>query len=278
MTPDNAPVPLSPFHRIEINESLRYLLKEPRDKDFSLRSIARKEGPDGRELVQMQLVVAGRETRAAHPMAERYPIHFVKSYHPWSFHGDPKVEYENHLAAAKILGSPEPIGYDANTIRSAFLPGKPLSRLSPFTDVEPQERCLSIAQQTDSAALIGLWKLAEEAYAQLQRLHEQNFFHRDLELHNLIVCTAPVRVFIIDFESAERDFRGSCEEREELRFKDLAELLRLAIYLQSGLGGQEGPLAEASREALPRLFRAGSLSTFASRLDAANRRAIGEEG
>jgi len=275
MNSDNAFVPLSPFHSIEVAEGFRYLLGSPREKDFSLRSIARKEGPDGRELVQMQLVVAGRQTRAAHPLAERYPIHFVKSYHPWSFHGDPKVEFENHQAAAQILGIPEPIGYDANTFRTSFLPGKPLSRLSPFTDVEPQESCLGIAQQTDPAVLIGLWKLAQEAFGQVQQLHEANFFHRDLELHNLIVCTAPIRVFLIDFESAQRDFQGTDEEREGLRNRDLAEILRLAIYLQSGLGHQEGPLAEASLAALPRLFRATSLSTFASRLDAADRRAVG---
>lgn len=277
MTSENASIPLSAFHRIEVAESLRYLLEEPREKDFSLRSIARKEGPDGRELVQMQLVVAGRETRVAYPLAARYPIHFVKAYHPWSFHGDPKVEFENHRAAAAILGAPEPIGYDANSIRSSFLPGKPLSRLSPFTDVEPQERCLGIARQADSASLIGLWKLAEEAYRQVRALHAKKFFHRDLELHNLIVCTAPVRLFLIDFESAEREFRGTAAEREELRAKDLAELFRLAIYLQSGLGRQEGELAEASLAALPQLFRAASLSTFASRLEAADRRAVGEE-
>ena len=275
MSPDNAPIPLSPFHSIEVAESLRSLLAQPRESDFSLRSIARKEGPDGRELVQMQLVIAGRKTRAAHPLAERYPIHFLKAYHPWSFHGDPKVEFENHHSAAAILGAPEPIGCDANTIRSAFLPGKPLSRLSPFTNVEPQESCLGIAQQADPAALIGLWKLAEEAHAQVQKLHEQNFFHRDLELHNLIVCTAPVRVFLIDFESADRDFHGTDAERQELCFNDDQELLRLAIYLQSGLGHQEGPLADASLAALPQLFRASSLSTFASRLDAADRRAVG---
>jgi predicted Ser/Thr protein kinase len=275
MNSDNAPIPLSPFHSIEVAESLRYLLERPRDQDFSLRTIARKEGPDGRELVQMQLVVAGHKTLDAHPLARRYPIHFLKSYHPWSFHGDPKVEFENHAAAAVILGAPEPIGYDANSIRTSFLPGKPLSRLSPFTNVEPQESCLGIAQQADPAALIGLWKLAEEAYAQVQKLHAKNFFHRDLELHNLIVCTAPVRVFLIDFESAARDFQGTDAEREELSLKDNAELLRLAIYLQSGLGHQEGPLAEASLAALPKLFRASSLSTFASRLNDAHRRAVG---
>ena len=275
MTSENALVPLSPFHSIEVAEGLRYLLTRPRDQDFSLRSIARKEGPDGRDLVQMQLVIAGHKTLDAHPLARRYPIHFVKSYNPWSFHGDPKVEFENAHAAAEILGAPEPIGCDANTLRSCFLPGRPLSRLSPFTNVEPQESCLGIAQQADPAALIGLWKLAEEAYAQVQKLHANNFFHRDLELHNVVVCTAPVRVFLIDFESAARNFHGTDAEQQELCFKDDAELLRLAIYLQSGLGQQEGPLAEASLAALPQLFRAGSLSTFASRLDAANRRAVG---
>jgi predicted Ser/Thr protein kinase len=267
-------VPLSRFHSIEVAEGIRTLLDEPREKDFSLRSIARKEGPDGRELVQMQLVVAGRETREAHPLAKLYPIHFAKNYHPWSFHGDPKIEFENHLAAAQILDIPEPIGYDANSIRSSFLPGKPLSRLSPFTNVEPQEHCLVIAQQTDPAALIGLWRLAQEAYGQVCKLHASGFFHRDMELHNLIVCTAPIRVFLIDFESAQRDFQGTAAEREELVFTDLAEILRLAIYLQSGLGRQEGELAEASHAALPKLFRAASLSTFASRLDAADRRAV----
>lgn len=276
MTPENAPVPLSPFHQIDVNESLRYLLKEPREKDFSLRTIAHKMGPDGRELVHMDLVIAGKAARAAFPLAQRYPIHFVKTYQPWAFHGDPKVEYENHLAAAAILNAPEPIGYDSNSIRSPFLPGKPLSRLSPFTDVEPQERCLGIAAETEPALLIGLWKLAEEAFTQLEALHARNFFHRDMELHNLIVCTAPVRVFIIDFESAERNFSGPCDEREKLRAIDLAELLRLAIYIQSGLGRQEGPLAEAAHAALPTLFRTGLLDTFASRLDAANRRAAGE--
>lgn len=268
-------LPLSPFHSIEVAESLRYLLEKPRDNDFSIRSIARKEGPDGRELVKMELVIAGHKTLDAHPLAVRYPIHFVKSYHPWSFHGDPQVEFENHRVAAEILNAPGPIGYDANTLRTSFLPGKPLSRLSPFTDVEPQESCLGIAQQTDPATLIGLWKLAEEAFVQIQKLHQHQFFHRDLELHNLIVCTAPIRVFLIDFESAERDFKGTAAEREELVFKDTAELMRLAIYLQSGLGRQESPLAEASLAALPKLFRASSLSTFASRLDAADRRAVG---
>jgi hypothetical protein len=219
------------------------------------------------------LVIAGKKTRGAFPLARNYPVHFLKSYYPWSFHGDPRIEFENSQTAAEILGSPEPIGYDANSFRAAFIPGKPLSRISPFTDVEPAERCLGIALQADPAALIGLWKLAEQVFAHLEKLHACRFFHRDLELHNVIVCTAPLQVFLIDFESAERAFDGSEEDFEERRFRDLAELLRLAVFVQSGLGRQEGPLARASLDALPKLFR--SSETFASRLDAADRRAVG---
>lgn len=271
--PDSTRIPLSALHSIEIAEPLRHLLVKPQERDFPLISIARKLGPDGRELVHMELVIAGRQTRETFPLAQRYPVHFLKSYHPWSFHGDPAVEFENTRIAAQILGSPEPIGFDSNSFRTAFIPGKALSKLSPFTDVEPAERCLGIAQQTAPATLVGLWKLAEEAFTQVELLHAHNFFHRDLELHNIIVCTAPLRIFLIDYESSERAFVGPEEYRDELGFKDLAELLRLAIFLQSGLGHQTGPLAVASLEALPRLFR--STSTFASRLEAADRRAVG---
>ncbi|HWL52817.1 MAG TPA: lipopolysaccharide kinase InaA family protein [Chthoniobacteraceae bacterium] len=271
--PGTVRIPLSPFHFIEVPEELQPLLDQPQDKDFEIHSIDRKIGPDGRDLVHSKLVIAGSQTRESFPEADRFPIHFLKSYYPWSFHRDPKIEFENTLRAAEILGSPGPIGSDANSFRASFLPGKPLSRLSPFTDVEPAERCLSIAREADIGVLIGLWKLAEEVHAKIARLHEACFFHGDLELHNIIVCTAPVQVFLIDFENSEPDFDGDEAARGERAFTDFSELYRLAIYLQSGLGRQEGALARASLDALPRLFR--SSATFASRLDAADRHASG---
>lgn len=270
---EKARIPLSPMHSIEIAEELRHLLDRPQENDFPVHSIAQKTGPDGRDLVSSYLVIAGWKTRREYPASEKYPIHFLKSYYPWSFHGDPRIEYENTVAASKILGTPAPIGYDKNSLRTAFIPGRPLSRLSPFTDVEPDESCLGIARQADTATLIGLWRLAEEVYTQVQKLHEHRFFHRDLELHNIIVCTAPVQALLIDFEGAEVEFQGTDEEFAERRFRDLYELLRLAVFLQSGLGRQEGKLAKESLEAIPRLFRASS--TFAARLDAADRRASG---
>jgi hypothetical protein len=269
-------VPLSQLHSIELAGGLSHLLAKPPEKDFPLYSIARKTSPDGRELVHSELVIAGKRTRTTYPLAERYPVHFLKSYHPWSFHGDPGVEFENSRAAAQILGTPEPIGFDSNSFRTTFMPGKPLSKLSPFTNIEPPHRCLGIAQQTDPAALIGLWRLAEEVFEQIEKLHSQRFCHGDLELHNVVVCTGPIQTFLMDFESSDRAFSGPETIWERRRSRDLFELLRLAIYLQCGLGRQQGRLACKSLEDLPKLF--DYASTFSARLDAADRTAVAGSG
>ncbi len=265
-------VPLSPLHTIELAEGLSHLLTKPPEKDFPLYSIARKTSPDGRELVHSELVIAGKRTRATYPLAEQYPVHFLKSYHPWSFHGDPGIEFENNRAAAQILGTPEPIGFDSNSFRATFIPGKPLSKLSPFTNIEPPHRCLGIAQETPPAALIGLWWLVAEVFEQIEKLHARRFYHGDMELHNVVVCTGPIQTFLVDFESSEREFRGPETTWEQQRGRDLFELLRLAIYLQCGLGSQQGTLARKSQEDLPKLF--DHASTFSARLDAADRNAV----
>lgn len=262
-------LPLSPLHSVEIAEAYAHLVEQPSEKDFPLHTIARKTAANGRPLVHSELVIAGRQTRETYPLAARYPVHFLKSYHPWSLHGDPAVEFENTRAAAEILGSPPPIGCDANTFRSTFIPGRPLSKLSPFTGVEPPDRCIPLAREADSAALIGLWRIAEEVFSQLETLHARRFAHGDAELHNIIVCLAPVRAFLIDFESSERDFSGSEKQWTEQRRRDRCELLRLAVFLQCGLGRQAGALAETALQALPYIFR--HPSALLASLDAADR-------
>jgi len=265
-------VSLSPLHTIELAEGLSHLLVKPPEKDFPLYSISRKTAPDGRELVHSELVIAGKRTRAANPLADRYPVHFLKSYHPWSFHGNPRIEFENNQAAAQILGTPEPIGFDNNSFRAPFIPGKPLSKLSPFTNIEPPHRCLGIAQETEPAALIGLWRLLEEVFEQIEKLHSERFCHGDLELHNIVVCSAPIQTFLVDFEGSERAFSGPDKTWGQRRSSDLFEVLRLAVYLQCGLGRQQGALAWKSLEDLPKLFE--DASTFSARLEAADRKAV----
>ncbi len=257
--------PVSSLHSIRLGEAHASLLTRPQTNDFSLHLIDRKVDPSGRQQVQSELVIAGSKTREKYPIADEYPIHFLKSYFPWTLHQDPKIEYENNLAASNILHSPPPIGYDHRTIRLSFIPGKSLTRFSPFTNIEPPERCLSIARETPQASLIGLWLLAEQTYELVKKLHQHRFFHGDLELHNIVICLSPVAPFLIDFESSQIEFQGTEAEWAEAQFKDLRELLRLAIYLQASLGRQKSALAQASLEKLPRLFK--SASTFAARLD-----------
>ena len=71
-------VPVSPLHSIELAEGLRHLLERPKEKDFPLYTIARKTAADGRELVHSELVIAGKKTRSAFPLADAYPVHFLK--------------------------------------------------------------------------------------------------------------------------------------------------------------------------------------------------------
>ncbi len=124
--------------------------------------------------------------------------------------------------------------------------------------------------------LIGLWRLVEDVFEQIEKLHSQRFWHGDLELHNVVVCTGPIQTFLMDFGSSDRAFSGPETIWERRRSRDLFELLRLAIYLQCGLGRQQGRLARKSLEDLPKLF--DYASTFLARLDAADRCAVTGSG
>ena len=73
--------------------------------------------------------------------------------------------------------------------------------------------------------------------------HSERFCPGDLELHNVVVCTGPIQTFLMDFESSERAFSGPETIWEQRRSRDLFELLRPAIFLQCGLGSQQGWLA-----------------------------------
>ena len=97
----------------------------------------------------------------------------------------------------------------------------------------------------------------------------------DMELHNIVVSTRPIQTFLVDFESSERAFSGSDKSWEQRRSGDLFELARLAVYLQCGIGTQQGSLARKSLEDLSKLF--DDVSTSAARLDAADRKAVSRQ-
>lgn len=245
-------VKLSDLHSIELADAYQHLLEKPQLKDYTLHKIYLKE-VNGAPLKQAELVIAGLQTREAIPLAAEYPVHFKKTYFPKSFFTDPKVEFEATTKAAQILDMPGPIGHEPFVFRNSFIPGKAWNRHSPF-GISPEDRNFQIARTLPEAQLIGLWYLLEQIYGQVKKLHATRFLHGDLETHNIIVCNSPLRAFIIDYEVSVADFKGSEEDWEKLCLKDLREILREAVFIQSVLGRQESELSVESFNLLPQLF------------------------
>jgi hypothetical protein len=197
-------------------------------------------------LMTAELVIAGEDTRRLHPLAVAYPLHFKKTYFPGQLHDDPQVEFDRHALASQIVAAlPPPIGFTATVFRSCLLPGKAYARLSPF-GVEPFERNVPIAEELPLATAAGLWLLAEQALAQLLALQRGGLAHGDAELHNCIVCPAPLELLFIDFGSAVERASVDAAAWEARCALDLRPILREAVLLQCALGRQVGSLAELS--------------------------------
>jgi hypothetical protein len=250
---DDRLLPVSPRHSVRLARELMGLVGRPPQSDYVVSTIARREA-NGLPLMSAEIVIAGRDTREKYPLAAKYPLHFRKTYSPARMHGDPAAEFENQTLASEIIRVQPPIGYGHQEFRSCLVPGRPYSRLSPFGG-EHAEGNVRVAQKLDLAAAAGLWRLAEEALAHLSALHRGGLAHGDAELHNFVVCPAPLELVLIDFEGAVKQstlddlaWGKRCEA-------DLVPLLREAAYLECALGRQEGPLASLVWERLDSLFR-----------------------
>jgi serine/threonine protein kinase len=246
-------VALSPHHHADLIPELAYLVNSPPAHDLVIRTLARKLS-NGTPLIQGDLVLAGRDTLDAYPLAKTYPVHFRKSYYPTAFHPPATIEFERHQKISQIIDVPPPIGATRNSFRSCFIPGVPLSRISPF-GLEPLEQNLAISAKIDPGHLIGLWFLLERVEREVTVLHQKGMAHGDLFLHNVIVSRSPIATCLIDFEQAiecsESTSLGEWNMREQ---RDQEELFRHALWVQAGLGPQPGPLGEKSRAAADRVL------------------------
>ena len=246
-------VRVTPVHEIELQEALAPLIAHPPEHDFVMRRLSEKLA-NGEPLIQGELVIAGKDTLDRYPLAREYPVHFRKTYYPTCFHQDPVQELHRHQRAAEILPIPPPIGCTRTSFRSCFLPGHPLDKLAPF-GLEPPDANLRVAEEMPIAARIGLWRLFEVLHGQITALHRAGLVHGDLFLHNVIVSTAPIGVYPIDFELAvERAETATDEAWRELCEQDLLELRRAAAYLLCVLGPQPGELAAEIGTRLEDLF------------------------
>ena len=250
---ETRPVAVSPRYTVLLALELSPLIDKAPRQDFVVRTRARREA-NGLPLMTAELVIAGEETRRTHAAAQTYPLHFRKTYFPGRLHGDPRVEFERQLVASRLCGTPPPIGYGPNVFRSCLVPGQSYARLTPFGG-EPPENNITKAQKLPLASAAGLWRLAEETLAQLLLLQDGGLAHGDSELHNCIVCPAPLEPILVDFEAAvPRDSIGEAQWDARCRL-DLQPLLREAVYLQCGLGRQPTRLGDLAWSRMGELFK-----------------------
>lgn len=253
MDDDYQLIQVSPRHWVRVGDEYAVWIKKAPRQDFVVRTIMKREA-NGMPLVSADIVIAGEETRQSYPLAALYPLHFRKTYYPGRLHGDPRQERDRQNEAAEILDIPPAIGATHQTFRSCFLPGMPYSRLSPF-GAEPEEANLPLAQKLPLASAAGLWRLLHDAHDALVKLHGRGISHGDLELHNLIVCSAPLECILIDFEATARKDELEADEFEKRCRTDFLPMLKEAVLLQCALGPQPGPLAELSRKRIGEVFK-----------------------
>ncbi|HEY2407172.1 MAG TPA: hypothetical protein VGI10_14270 [Polyangiaceae bacterium] len=250
---DERLVAVSPRHSVLLSqEYLSFVDRAPR-RDYVVRTLAKRQ-IGNMTLMSGDLVIASEDTRAEFPLAARYPLHFRKAYFPGQMHDDPSVEFELHTAASTLISVPPPIGHTPNTFRSCLLPGRPYEKLSPF-GLEPEEANIAEAEKLSLAAAAGLFRLVEEAFGHVLALHSGGLAHGDLELHNLIVCSTPLEILPIDFETAVRREGVTEETWNERCAADRRLLLREALFLQCTLGRQENAIAEYCEAELDTLVK-----------------------
>jgi hypothetical protein len=246
-------IDVSPRHSVRLAGEYLQLIDRPPQWDFTVHTIE-KRVVNGTPLMSAEIVIAGTNTREQFPLAAKYPLHFRKTYFAARLNADPAVEYQNTLDASQLIDMPPPIGHSSATFRSCLIPGSPYQRLSPFSS-EADDGNLRQAADLPLAAAAGLWRLAEEAFGQLCKLHDGGLAHGDAELQNFVVCPAPLEVLMIDFEVLVR--RDSVDEAawQKRCALDRVPLLREAVFLQASMGRQRGRFADSSWEAAPGLFR-----------------------
>lgn len=244
-------VQVSAHHWVTLGEDFLEMIDTAPREDFVVQTLARRQA-GSMTLMMGELVIAGETTRTHFERAQAFPLHFRKTYYPGRLHGDPRDEYRLHEMASTLIDVPPPIGATRDTFRSCLLPGVPFDRVCGL-GVEPDQRNIQLARELSLAAIVGLWKLAEDVLRLIERLQAGGLSHGDTHLHNFIVSPSPLEVLPIDFEIAKTKeecgadlWQTRCQSEREYVFK-------LAIFLQSALGRGQGPLADGSMDALQRI-------------------------
>jgi len=212
---------------------LKYISK-PQEEDIICRQIFENQS------VRCELVIAGKETRKAFPLANEFPIHVLKTNM-----GDMEYDARKEFSLTLLLATeapglgPMPIGFTNKTFRSEFINGQTIRSLSAPFPIYKVKGDTKEPKKPSKEDLTSIWQAAEKTYLQAKELHESGFTHGDLHMDNVIIDTNG-NAKLIDFETLQEPLR---EEDYEKDFFNIKELGKKLVHL--GLEPPTGPLKEA---------------------------------
>ena len=247
-------IAVSPRHTVLLATELYPLVEKAPRQDFVVRTRARREA-NGLPLMTAELVIAGEETRQAHPPPRPIRCTFAR---PTSPDGCTAIRrssssstcWRRSSAGRRRRSGTRPTCFAAAWCRASPTRASRRSAASLPRTTSPRRRSCRWRPRRGC----GGWP--RKRWRSCSCFRSGGLAHGDAELHNIIVCPAPLEPILIDFEAAVATGRRWTSAAWEARCEqDLQPLLREAVYLQCALGRQPSPLGERSWNRLGELFR-----------------------
>lgn len=220
--------------------NLEKLFQQPPQDDVLLQTIY--ETP----FVRGDIVLAGKKTRAAHPMTQYYPVHFRKTYlekmagweSPTSHEEKQTMMVWGHFEEEGCPGRvPRPLGCEPDTFRSELIQAKTVGALSPVHNCnDPQELARQITEaRKHPSDLRKLWAGLEAVRDAMAMLHSGGMLHKDAHRENLMIAydgQGNPSGHLIDFETSEEDPRFATPEWARATYEDCKLLIEEATLVR----------------------------------------------
>jgi len=227
-------------------KKLEKLLETPPEEDTTLQVIYKTP------FVLGEIVLAGKQTRRAHPLCAYHPIHFKKTYLQKLSRWETSPAHEariskqvwNHFQEEDRASSvPLPLASTPSTFRSELMDAKTLGALSPINNSDdPNDLARQIVEaKAHHGAIRPLWDGLQSLLEETKALHSGGFLHHDLHRENLMLQNTPegLRGCLIDFETTEEDDRFQTLSWKDACREDMRYLLEEASLILLCAGPNE---------------------------------------
>lgn len=227
-------------------KNLEQIIKHPPKEDVVLHKIYETAFVIG------EIVIAGKETRKAHPLTEFFPIHFRKTYkgtsrwetnpaqetlisqYVWEYFSEVTTPDSDNPPAQ----CPRPLGCDHKTYRSQLIEAKSLGSLSPIQirgDDSPKTIACQILQAREHYGGVSwLWNGLEALNKAVDLFHQGGFLHKDLHRENMMLSqrNGKWRAALIDFETTIEEAISDTLEWKEACLADKSLFLEEACLIR----------------------------------------------